>query len=120
MQILTYHSKNAPFHKAWVAYPVIDDLFLVRCEATTEADAIARAEAWFVKEKARQAVLVGTSEDEDESSMFNRAMDGRGQGFTGKVWMLNRSTGDRARVMPDQLQQYVARGYVQAGPRSKL
>jgi hypothetical protein len=118
MQILTYHSVNAPSHKAWVAYPVIDDLFLVRCEAATEVEAIERAKAWYAKEKARQAVLVGTSEDEDEPSTFNRAMEGRGQGFAGKVWVLNRSTGDRARVMPDQLQQYVARGYVQAGPRS--
>jgi hypothetical protein len=117
MQILTYHSTNAPTHKSWVAYPTIDGLFLVRCEAATEQEAVARAEAWYVKEQTHQAALVGTSEIDEECGA--PIGQGRGQSFAGKVWMLNRSTGERARVMPNEVQQYAAKGYVQAGPRSK-
>jgi hypothetical protein len=44
---------------------------------------------------------------------------GRGGMFVGKVWMLNRSTGERARVLPGEVADYVAKGFEKGGPRSK-
>jgi len=39
--------------------------------------------------------------------------------FGGKVWMLNRATGERARVLPDEVESYAAKGFEKGGPRSK-
>ncbi len=39
--------------------------------------------------------------------------------FAGKVWMLNRSTGERARVLPGEVESYASRGFERGGPRSK-
>jgi hypothetical protein len=117
MNILTYHSEDALAHKAWIAYPCIDGLFLVRCEAATKEEAVARAEAWYAKESAKQARIVGDSEEDHEPSTFNRAM--KGHHFEGKVWMLNRATGKRARVMHHEVASWRGMGYVEAGPRSK-
>lgn len=44
---------------------------------------------------------------------------GRGGSFVGKVWMLNRATGERARVLPGEVDDYAARGFERGGPRSK-
>jgi hypothetical protein len=116
MNILTYHSEDAPSHKAWIAYPCIDGLFLVRCEAATKEEAVARAERWYSNEQAKQDRIVGDSEQ--EPSTFNRVM-GQGHHFAGKVWVLNRETGHKTRVMPNRVNEYLDSGYVKAGPRSK-
>ncbi len=47
------------------------------------------------------------------------AVQGRGECFTGKVWMLNRSTNERARVDPGEVESYASRGFERGGPRSK-
>lgn len=44
---------------------------------------------------------------------------GRGKHFAGKVWLLNRATGHKCRVEPDQVEGLMQNGYVKAGPRSK-
>ena len=38
----------------------------------------------------------------------------------GKIWMLNRQTGERVRVMPNEVVEYEIKGYIKGGPRSKL
>jgi len=47
------------------------------------------------------------------------SVKGRGECFAGKVWMLNRATGERARVASGEVADYVAKGYERGGPRSK-
>lgn len=47
------------------------------------------------------------------------AVSGRGQGFVGKVWMLNRETGHKCRVEPGSVEGMIQAGYCKAGPRSK-
>ena len=39
--------------------------------------------------------------------------------FAGKVWMLNRSTGERARVHHNDVAEYQCKGFVLGGPRSR-
>ena len=121
LQILTYQSTNAPAHKAWIAYPVLDGLWLVRCEAATEAAAIERAKAWYEAEKVRQARIVGKSDDEGNDfkpAAVPSVGSGRGLHFAGKVWMVNRETGHKCRIMPELQGSYEAKGYVRGGPRS--
>ncbi len=43
----------------------------------------------------------------------------QGAQFAGKVWMLNRATGERARVLPGEVESYTSRGFERGGPRSK-
>ena len=45
--------------------------------------------------------------------------DGRAAAFTGKVWMLNRTTGERARIEAGLVAEYEGKGFIKAGPRSK-
>ncbi len=44
---------------------------------------------------------------------------GRSGSFVGKVWMLNRATGERARVEPHRVVAFEACGFERGGPRSK-
>jgi len=54
-----------------------------------------------------------------EVATASASIKGRGECFAGKVWMLNRSTGERARVLPGEVADYAAKGYERGGPRSK-
>lgn len=44
--------------------------------------------------------------------------DTRGMHFAGKIWMVNKSTGDKKRIDPSEQSLYEGRGYVRGGPRS--
>ncbi len=39
--------------------------------------------------------------------------------FAGKVWMLNRLTGERVRIFPSEIADFIDRGFERGGPRSK-
>lgn len=129
MNITCYHSSEAPTHKSWLAHMDLGtchmDFF-----ADTKLKAVEKATAFFAAEKARQVQIVGNIKAEAvEPTKFNpwagvlgrpsMPADGRGQGFAGKVWMLNRATQERARVEANQVSVYEAKGYVRGGPRSK-
>jgi hypothetical protein len=45
---------------------------------------------------------------------------GKGAGLAGKVWLLHRGDQVRARVNPDEVAAYLARGYVLGGPKTKF
>lgn len=120
MNITTYHSEDAPTHKSWLAY-----MDLGTCSMSFFADsklkAVEKAERFFAAEKARQVQIVGNIKAEvvEPAETNPWAATGRGQGFAGKVWMLNRATQERARVEANQVSAYEAKGYVRGGPRSK-
>lgn len=44
---------------------------------------------------------------------------GKVHGLVGKVWVFNRDTGDRRRISPEQLNEFIGNGYLKGGPRSK-
>jgi hypothetical protein len=44
--------------------------------------------------------------------------EGRGKANIGKVWMVNKATGQRARVEAGSVDDFQSRGYVRGGPRS--
>jgi hypothetical protein len=125
MNIVTYRSSNAKPSEAWLAYIVLPsgEQWLVRFAASTEEAAIAAAKARWESEQARykrhnelEPVLV----DDCQASPVR---SGRGSHasamFSGKVWVINRVTHDLKRIDPNELDIYVAQGYVRGGPRSK-
>lgn len=125
MNITTYHSEDAPSHKSWLAYM---DLGICHMDffADTKLKAVEKAERFFAAEKARQVQIVGNIKDKviepTETNPWDKIDWGnpsRGQGFLGKVWMLNRATGQRARVNASEVEGYIVTGYIVAGPRSK-
>lgn len=128
-EVVTYYSSNAKKHQAWIAYvvlPLDGNQLLVRSEGHTEDEAKQRAIAWYEKEKARQERLYRAELEENKpvdddgwTSNPGGVGSGKGQVFVGKLWMLNRTTGQRARIEPSELQSYEAQGYVRGGPRSK-
>lgn len=124
VRVVTYHSINSKPVEAWVGYVVLPngEQLLVRFSGPDEQQVVNRATAWFKAERARQAALVGYRvgtiyEPLDNTSARNNDPS-KGQRFAGKVWMLNRGTGERARVETDQVGSYESRGFVKAGPRA--
>lgn len=123
IQVVTYHSVNAKPDQQWSGCCVLPSgqrLEIWFC-AGSEQGVIDRARAFYEREKARQDRLYGSTvaaADNDEAEV-NAAGPSREQVFTGKVWMLNRETGERARVSPGEVGSYIARGFNKAGPRSK-
>lgn len=144
MNICTYHSKNAKPEMAWVAYVINDGGMpvAIRFMGASEGAVIAEAQAFIrgerpVKPWERETTpkAYEAYKAEKPSISTERVGDaylttvtvpapkqpgiGRGQGFVGKVWMLNRKTGERARVDVAEQISYEDMGFVKAGPRSK-
>lgn len=123
MQIVTYHSTNAKPSEAWMAFVVLPNgsTVQVHFKAATEQSAKDNAETFYIAEKERQLKLCGTSAAEPVSNpvVSSEPKSGRGAGFVGSVWVLNRSTGHKARIQASELAGYEANGYVRGGPRSK-
>lgn len=118
MKITTYHNPNEKH--AWVALVELPPRLYMPFFGPTEEMARMAAENWFQYE--RQRKIVGSVATEVATTPDNRTgynPGGRGTQFIGKVWMLNRQTGERARIDVAEISQYEARGYVKGGPRSK-
>lgn len=120
MKITMYQSTDCPIAKIWLAHMDFgNDTYMSFFGPTAEA-AEKRANDWYDKERARQLRIVGSSEQEEIAKPKNNGSgDGRGQHFLGKVWMINRTTGHKARVEPSEVSGFEASGYVRGGPRSK-
>lgn len=112
MQITTYQSIKAWPEKRWLASLDIGNNLLMSFFAKTEQEAIDAANRWWELRMQREAEL--------NASPFNSeaVIDGR-EALGGKLWMLNRMTGHRARINASELALYEGRGYVKGGPRSK-
>lgn len=124
VDVVTYHSQNAKPHEAWIGYVVLSDgnQLQVRISAATEAAVIAKAQAFWATEKERQdrvrASVGGEDAPEGENLIQGAAINNQHR-FSGKVWLLNRTTGERARVEANRVGDYESRGFVKGGPRSK-
>lgn len=111
MKITPYQSENGK----WLALMDFDNNTFMPFFGASKADAVNRAEAFLEREKARwlRADSSGTE------NLTSERPAGKGQVFLGKVWMLNRETGERARVDAGEVAGFESRGYVRGGPRSK-
>lgn len=111
--IVTYKSKNASNPKErWMAYAVLPngELWLVRCTGETEEIAAHKAKTLYENEKAKSKI---------KKEMLDNFVDKPSQHHNaGKVWMINKQTGDKKRVAESEIAQYEWAGYVRGGPRS--
>lgn len=134
IRVLTYHSENASQDQSWAGCCVLPNgkrLEIWFC-GPTEEWVRNRAQAFYDREKVRQDQLYGSTiaaaanhlreiaDDDLKKTMVDAIQaSGRGAQFVGKVWMLNRATGERARVLPAEVADYAAKGFERGGPRSK-
>jgi hypothetical protein len=107
--IVTYHSLNAKSSEQWLAYVVLPDgnQWLVRFTGETEEIAKAKAVRLYESECSKRP----TDLDED-------FVDGRGQHFKGKAWLIHKITREKIRVPLEQVDEYLGE-YERGGPRSK-
>ena len=108
--IVTYESKNVSNPKErWMVYAVLPngELWLVRCTGETEEIAAHKAKTLYESERAK---IKNIEEEADKALKQHRN--------AGKVWMINKTTGDKKRIDPDEIAQYEWAGYVRGGPRS--
>jgi hypothetical protein len=125
--VITYHSVNPDALTPWVAYIVLDngEYWGVRfSEDTEEAVIDAALNRWKI-EKAKgerlspSAPVTPSAKLPSVRTKLSTTPSPEATGLAGKVWMLNRVTGHRARVNAPELDSYLSRGYVKGGPRSK-
>lgn len=111
--IVTYESKNVSNSKErWMAYAVLPngDLWLVRCTGETEEIAATKARTLYESERAKVKPSV--------SDYLNKEAKSSQHHNAGKVWMVNKQTGDKKRVKPEEVNNLIWAGYVRGGPRS--
>lgn len=131
MKIITYSSENAEPHEKWLAYLVINnEQWLVRFTGHSELEAITKANCFWVKEQDKQKALdrscpqntlgqqVKNLDDQIKTVARRIIEDRRGAHFVGTIWMVNKSTGHKTRIVQDKQAEYEANGYVRGGARS--
>lgn len=131
MKIITYSSENAESHEKWLAYLVINDQqWLVRFTGHSELEAITKANCFWVKEQDKQKaldrscpqnVVTGAQVknlDDQIKTVARRITEDRGAHFMGTIWMVNKSTGHKVRIVEDRQAEYEANGYQRGGPRT--
>lgn len=108
--VATYHSENAK--PEWIGFPRMPngEVCWIKFEGNTEVDVIEKASTFMVAELERLAKL--------QSVLATPAPNGNHANI-GKVWIVNRQTGDKRRVFPSEPTSYEAKGYVRGGPRSR-
>lgn len=120
VKVATYYSENAD--PAWLGFVVLPkgDQWGVRFSAATEAEVIEKALKVY-KSEVEKGIRLGITHAPDGVPATSKPKgDGDGRSaLTGSVWVLNRTTGHRARVPADQWADYEAKGYIKAGPRTK-
>jgi hypothetical protein len=129
--VITYHSVNPDALTPWVAYIVLEngEYWGVRfSEHTEEAVIDAALNRWKI-EKAKgerlspSAPVTPTAKlpamRTKPSTNLSTTPSPEATGLAGKVWMLNRTSGHRARINASELDSYLSQGYVKGGPRSK-
>lgn len=122
MNTLTYHSINAPADKAWLAYIILPsgDKWRVFFEGATESEAKDRATAFYESEREKWK-STNLELNEIKEPKTNNSWDGVKQHhLAGLVWVINKETKDKRRVPPDELDAYLAKGYVKGGPRTAI
>lgn len=118
--IITYESKNAKPHERWLAYAVLPNgqQWLVRCTGETEEIAATKAKTLYEAEKAKKLGIKDTQRIENLD--FDKPFEGpeKLHHLAGKIWMINKATGDKKRIDPSEEDQYKWAGYERGGPRS--
>ena len=111
--VITYESKNAKPNERWQAYAVLPngEPWLVRCVGETEEIAATKARTLYETEKAKKNIFKEVSKSFVDKPISTHHL-------AGLVWMVNKQTGDKKRVKPEEVDNLVWAGYEKGGPRS--
>ena len=82
----------------------------------TEEDARRQLQEFLDKKVYKTETVKEDEEDQEETVSHS----GRGVANTGKVWMISHSKKEKARVLPSDIDKYIAMGYVKGGPKTKF
>lgn len=116
--IRSYKGQDEWGGDTWLAHMNLgNDIYMSFFGATKDA-AETRAREWYETEKKRWERIDPSSKSVAETGEGWTKPEGRGQHFVGKIWMVNKSTGDKKRIDPTEQTLYEGRGYVRGGPRS--
>lgn len=77
--------------------------------ATTEEEARLKLHEWLNRKP------IAKPDDEDHEEKLE---SGRGKSLLGKVWLMHHAKKERVRVSPDQVSDYLGRGYERGSPRT--
>ena len=138
--IRCYEGQDEWGSKKWLAHLNLGNDIFMSFLRGSKADAEAAARDWYERESKRfkhqdscdmdgEVKVVNsaggwnatapTGENWGSNSGWGTPVDGRVAAFAGKVWMLNRTTGERARIEVGLVAEYEGKGFIKAGPRSK-
>ena len=62
----------------------------------------------------------GFREAQGSSVGHRQSLGGKGAHFIGTTWVAHMVTKDKRRIQKSDLEEYLAKGYVKAGPRTKI
>lgn len=146
--IRCYEGQDEWGAKKWLAHMNLGNDIYMSFFGHTKKEAEDKGHAWYAKESARfkhmdssqmdskpkaAPVVVMNNNDgwgsegwggtaqvvaEHNGWPNEQTATGRGHHFAGKVWMVNKTTGDKKRIDPSEQSTYEANGYVRGGPRS--
>ena len=131
-EVTAYHNPNAPVHRRWIAYVVMDNgnLWGVYAIGATEECARAKIANLWESEHARPLGLIPRLRDHKPEvfleppslpSSWDTALTGEAPStFKGMVWLINKATRAKARVSPEAAEMMLASNdWERGGPRSK-
>jgi len=136
--IRCYEGQDEWGSKKWLAHLNLGNDIFMSFLRGSKVDAETAARDWYERESKRfkhkdscdidgEVKVVEAKKDEawatgqqwGSGDGWGTPVDGRAAAFTGKVWMLNRTTGERARIEAGLVAEYEGKGFIKAGPRSK-
>lgn len=117
-EVTAYHNPNAPIHRQWIAYVVMDNGNLWGVYATAALEWQAKEKIKSLWESERQKVARINSQPAGltfqtaplPNQLSPEKTSGRGSHTAGLKWVINPKTGARARVSEDNALVMVATG----------
>lgn len=121
MQIITYSSEVAKPEWRWVAYIVLPngEYLGIMFRADSEDAVKAKAEQFYLSEKnkAEASTKKIVNDMIKDGKIVDDIVPVQAHWFAGKVWVKNLTTGEKRRVLPDQISD-LGSDWVKGGPRS--
>jgi hypothetical protein len=119
IEVTAYHNPNAPIHRQWIAYVVMDNGNLWGVYATATLEWQAKEKIRDLWESERQKVARMPRDNNPWASETALLPDqpegektsGRGSHTAGLKWVINPKSGERVRVSSVNAEQLIANGW---------
>ena len=124
MNITLYESKTAWPEQRHLAHMDLGKGVYASFFGKTEAEAKAKAEAWYASERERWA-RIDKSQEEAKTNNADEVIPNKGRGahFVGMVWMINPAAEigkQKIRVAEAEQKLWEGRGYKRGGARTQI